>query len=249
MPITTRTSMQTAALAATAQATVLAECRHHIMFIVLLLSTLEERAMSAAKLEKKIWNLEQRLRQEFHVELRRAVGQCVARVQHLEAEVLLLRGEKPSRTGAQVAAQDQVSVDVSGDAPLPGAVAEKTQEADVLPVPRPSWPEWPEWEPNEAVAKDECVDWVPLEPVAFLESTWNLVLVMGFTDAGWLDIIIACLLLIASAGLQIAFSIILLSPDFLGQPFESHIQSAESWRVGVAHDYRHALVTPSIATP
>ncbi|CAE7353229.1 serS [Symbiodinium sp. CCMP2592] len=195
--------------------------------------------MSAAKLEKKIWNLEQRLREEFHVELRRAVGHCVARVQHLEAEVLLLRGEKPSRTEAQFAAQDQVSVDVSGDAPLPGTVAEKTQEADVLPVARPSWPDWPEWEPNEAVAKDECVDWVPLEPVAFLESTWNLVLVMGFTDAGWLDIIIACLLLIASAGLQIAFSIILLSPDFLGQPFESHIQSAESWRVGVAHDYRH----------
>ena len=67
----------------------------------------------------------------------------------------------------------------------------------------------------------------------------NIVLVLGFTDAGWLDIIVGCLLLLASAGLQIAFSIILLSEGFLGKPFKSNIDSAEKWRVGIAHDYRH----------
>ncbi|CAE7217352.1 serS [Symbiodinium sp. CCMP2592] len=196
--------------------------------------------MSAAKLEKKIWTLEQRLREEFRVELQRALGQCLTRVQHLETEVLLLRGEKPRRTPGGQGAQEQVSVDV-GDAELPGGIAEKPV-ADVVPVGQPAGSAWSEFAPKWEGPKDpedECVAWVPLEPVAFLESTWNLVLVMGFTDAGWLDIIIACLLLIVSGGLQIAFSIILLSPDFLGEPFENHIQNVEKWRVGVAHDYRH----------
>ena len=117
-----------------------------------------------------------------------------------------------------------------GDGELPGGIAEKV--ADVVPVGRPAGSAWSEFAPRWEGPKDpedECVAWVPLEPVAFLESTWNLVLVMGFTDAGWVDIIIACLLLIVSGGLQIAFSIILLSPDFLGEPFENHIQNVEKW--------------------
>ena len=148
--------------------------------------------------------------------------------------MLLLKGEKPSSSPAR----DGVAVDVSKDgiARLPGNAL---GEADVVPVARMAWPESTEAQQEGFVAKDECVDWVPLEPVAFLESTWNLVLVLGFTDAGWLDIIISCLLLVASAGLQIAFSLILLSPDFLGEPFSTHITSAERWRAGVAHDYRH----------
>ena len=48
--------------------------------------------MSAAKLEKKIWNLEQRLRDEFRGELRRVLTQCASKIQELETEVLLLLG-------------------------------------------------------------------------------------------------------------------------------------------------------------
>ena len=43
--------------------------------------------MSAAKLEKKIWNLEQRLRDEFRAELRKALDKCASKVQELETEV------------------------------------------------------------------------------------------------------------------------------------------------------------------
>lgn len=130
----------------------------------------------------------------------------------------------------------------------------------------------------DAVPHGRPQRWVPLEPVAFLESTWNLVLVLGYTEqlgsknwkkscrqhsfkgwrpdravgrfiilcrynvllqfnrvavvqtstcvrfgadlhrctsprSGWLDVLIACLMLLVSAGLQITFSIILLSKD------------------------------------
>lgn len=33
---------------------------------------------------------------------------------------------------------------------------------------------------TEATGRPER--WIPLEPVAFLESTWNLVLVLGYTE-------------------------------------------------------------------
>ena len=145
--------------------------------------------------------------------------------------MLLLKGEKPTSKVAE-----QVSVDVSED--VPGRVADEADAVDVVPVARRGWSAWtvPKEDPD---TQEEGVEWVPLEPVAFLESTWNIVLVLGFTETGWLDIIIGCFLLVASASLQITFAVILLSQDFLGAPFNTNIASAEKWRVGVAHDYRH----------
>lgn len=79
-----------------------------------------------------------------------------------------------------------------------------------------------------------------MEPVAFLETTWNLVLVLGHASVGWVDVIIAWLLLVASAGIQITFSWILTSESFLGEPFdERQVETALSWRRSVAHDHTY----------
>ena len=79
-----------------------------------------------------------------------------------------------------------------------------------------------------------------MDPVAFLETTWNLVLVAGHASVGWIDLAIAWLLLIASAGMQITFSVILLSPSFLGEPFdEAQVEVARKWRNSVAHDSKY----------
>eukprot|EP00913_Durusdinium_trenchii_P027661 g25942.t1 len=51
------------------------------------------------------------------------------------------------------------------------------------------------------------------EPVAFTETAWNLVLVLGLTGSGTLDACIACLLLICSAAMQITFSVILFGEE------------------------------------
>jgi len=77
------------------------------------------------------------------------------------------------------------------------------------------------------------------EPVAFLETAWNLVLVLGHTRSGPLDVIISVFLLVASAVMQVTFFIILLDEDFLGEPFEQEIAHAITWRDGVAHDYKY----------
>ncbi|CAE7324409.1 unnamed protein product [Symbiodinium pilosum] len=77
------------------------------------------------------------------------------------------------------------------------------------------------------------------EPVAFMETTLNLVLVLGYTGSGWIDILIAAILLFASMAMQMTFCIILLTEDFLGQPFSEQIQIAQNWRRSVAHDYKY----------
>ncbi|CAE7524392.1 serS [Symbiodinium natans] len=111
-------------------------------------------------------------------------------------------------------------------------------DAQVVPI-APEAPEaWEETPQNGAVRGTKDIGEV-LEPVAFHESTWNVVLVLGFTEAGWLDAIISCALLLASAALQVTFSLILLSEDFLGEPFSKHLGHAEKWRRGLAHDYKH----------
>ncbi|OLP76966.1 hypothetical protein AK812_SmicGene43031 [Symbiodinium microadriaticum] len=56
------------------------------------------------------------------------------------------------------------------------------------------------------------------EPVAFLETAWNLVLVLGGRAAP---------------------RVILLSEDFLGAPFSQQVEEARKWRETVAHDYKH----------
>ncbi|CAE7926720.1 unnamed protein product [Symbiodinium necroappetens] len=79
-----------------------------------------------------------------------------------------------------------------------------------------------------------------MDPVPFLETTWNLVLVAGHASVGWIDLVIAWLLLIASAGMQIAFCAILLTPSFLGDPFdEAQVTVAQEWRNSAAHDWKY----------
>jgi len=77
------------------------------------------------------------------------------------------------------------------------------------------------------------------EPVAFLETAWNLVLVLGHTNSGPVDILIAVVLLVGSFTVQCLFFVILLSENFLGEPFEEQLQNAILWRQTVAHDYKY----------
>lgn len=41
---------------------------------------------------------------------------------------------------------------------------------------------WQDAAEGEVVISGRPERWIPLEPVAFLESTWNLVLVLGYTE-------------------------------------------------------------------
>ncbi|CAE7041369.1 unnamed protein product [Symbiodinium natans] len=77
------------------------------------------------------------------------------------------------------------------------------------------------------------------EPVAFLETAWNLVLVLGHTNCGPADLIIACFLWLGSGLMQISFFFILLSDDFLGEPFGNQVEVAKAWRESIAHDFKH----------
>ena len=90
---------------------------------------------------------------------------------------------------------------------------------------------------DAAVAPEPRSQEEAMEPVAFLETTWNLVLVLGHASVGWVDVIIAWLLLCASAGMQMTFIWILTSESFLGEPFDQQqVETAFSWRRSVAHD-------------
>ena len=66
--------------------------------------------------------------------------------------------------------------------------------------------------------------------VRFEESAWSIPLVVGLADVGWLDTVGAVLLIIVNLGMQIAFSNILLSEPFMGDSFETNVDSARIWR-------------------
>eukprot|EP00930_Biecheleria_cincta_P097192 TRINITY_DN8890_c0_g1_i2.p1 TRINITY_DN8890_c0_g1~~TRINITY_DN8890_c0_g1_i2.p1 ORF type:complete len:768 (+),score=99.80 TRINITY_DN8890_c0_g1_i2:115-2304(+) len=75
------------------------------------------------------------------------------------------------------------------------------------------------------------------EPVPFTESTWNVIVVLGFAQASRLDVAIALLLVCLSASMQIVFASIALSPSFLGARFKDLVNPAKSWRLNTAHDH------------
>ena len=191
--------------------------------------------MSASKLEKKIWTLEQKLREEFNAALHNELDKVFARVDQLETEMQLLKGETPLQK-----ANTRPDGGVACDFPQDTCPRQILQPSDkkIVPVQDAVQEAWEETPRNERVRGMKDLDEV-LEPVAFHESTWNVVLVLGFTEAGCLDTLISCLLLLASAALQVTFSLILLSEDFLGEPFVKHLGHAEKWRRGLAHDYKH----------
>ena len=74
--------------------------------------------------------------------------------------------------------------------------------------------------------------------MSFEESAWSIPLLAGLIDVGIVDTMFASALVFLNLGMQSAFSIILLTPAFMGDEFESKIQSAQSWRTSVAHDER-----------
>ncbi|CAE7298639.1 unnamed protein product [Symbiodinium necroappetens] len=75
--------------------------------------------------------------------------------------------------------------------------------------------------------------------VSFEESAWSIPLLAGLIDVGIFDTMFASALVLLNLLMQSAFSIILLTPAFMGDEFESKIQSAQSWRTSVAHDERY----------
>ncbi|CAE7207514.1 unnamed protein product, partial [Symbiodinium microadriaticum] len=75
--------------------------------------------------------------------------------------------------------------------------------------------------------------------VSFEESAWSIPLLAGLIDVGLFDTMFASALVLLNLLMQSAFSIILLTPAFMGDEFESKIQSAQSWRTSVAHDERY----------
>lgn len=198
--------------------------------------------MSASKLEKTVVNLERRLREEFHLEIQRQTARLSARLLALEVKlkaeinVDFESHEKESEIHEIVEESLDAEAQVISLSPRSGrGAAHVLPEAEaVLPVPLQDNLVKPELEPKED-AKEEDVE----EPVSFMETAWNLVLVLGLTSCGWVDVTIACLLLLSSAGMQITFSVILLGKDFLGDAFREQIDIAKAWRRSVAHDHRH----------
>ena len=184
--------------------------------------------MSASKLEKNIANLERRMREEFHLKLEEALRPCLERLEALEGK---LSGNPVEQSNVQIAEKSPQVKKMLGDPVVP-----KPDESDL---------DEPESDASKIVpavelqVKGEPAD-DAMEPVAFLETTWNLVLVLGHAGVGWIDVLIAWLLLFASAGMQISFVGIILNPFFLGEPFDDRqIETAENWRRSVAHDHTY----------
>lgn len=183
--------------------------------------------MSASKLEKNIANLERRMREEFRVELERALRPCLERLARLESETRLQGDLGNLKTETDKTPQVKKML---GDlvAPKPDDDSEMEEAGTV--------PDAVELHisPGEKDHDDA------MEPVAFLETTWNLVLVLGHAGVGWIDVVVAWLLLVASAGMQITFCWILTTSFFLGEPFdEGQIETARTWRRSVAHDHTY----------
>lgn len=200
--------------------------------------------MSASKLEKTVVNLERRLREEFQLEIQRQTARLSSRLLALEVK---LKGEinvdfEPHEKESEIHEIVEESLDapqacdrqVISLSPRSGRSAAHVlpEPANVLPVPVQDSLVKPELEPKDGEEDPE-------EPVSFMETAWNLVLVLGLTSSGWVDVTIACLLLLSSAGMQITFSVILLGKDFLGDAFREQIDIAKDWRRSVAHDHKH----------
>ncbi|CAE7359095.1 unnamed protein product [Symbiodinium pilosum] len=61
----------------------------------------------------------------------------------------------------------------------------------------------------------------------------------GLIDVGIFDHIFAGALVLLNLVMQTAFSVILLTPAFMGEDFGTKIDSAREWRTSIAHDYKY----------
>ncbi|CAE7660819.1 unnamed protein product [Symbiodinium sp. CCMP2456] len=94
--------------------------------------------------------------------------------------------------------------------------------------------------PNSSAERVETVNAEDRStPVHFEESAWNIPLVLGLADVGWFDNVFAVLLVLLNLLMQGSFTQILLSEYFMGEPFETRVQSAIDWRTSIAHDSRY----------
>ena len=94
--------------------------------------------------------------------------------------------------------------------------------------------------PNSSAERVETVNAEDRStPVHFEESAWNIPLVLGLADVGWFDNVFAVLLVLLNLLMQGSFTQILLSEYFMGDPFETRVQSAIDWRTSIAHDSRY----------
>lgn len=74
------------------------------------------------------------------------------------------------------------------------------------------------------------------QEVKFEASTWNLLLVLGLTDAGMLSDVLAFMVLLVNILMQALFCQTILSPQFAGTSFSIQADAARKWRQLVGHD-------------
>ncbi|CAE7360731.1 unnamed protein product [Symbiodinium sp. CCMP2456] len=181
--------------------------------------------------EEKLRELEVRLRDELRAETAKVLSQCVAKVERLESELRVsnetrLQISEPaswspdSANGELEDAPEQKALTVQPQAPKPQTLQESNPKGEM--------------KGTEPGPTDEAQ-----EPIPFTDSTWNLLLVLGFTKAGWIDIVIGCGVFVGSLLLQGGLCYVLLTGDFLGKPLTNEIDIARTWRAGTAHDFKH----------
>ncbi|CAE7849278.1 unnamed protein product [Symbiodinium necroappetens] len=168
--------------------------------------------------EEKIRELEVRLRDEFRAETAKVLSQCLAKVERLESE---LRLSKETRLPISEPASWSPVQAQAWEAPKPQTLQQESKPKEETKGTGPG-------------PTDEAQ-----EPIPFTESTWNLLLVLGFTKAGWIDIVIGCGVFVGSLLLQGGLCYVLLTGDFLGKPLTREIDIARRWRAGTAHDFKH----------
>ena len=69
--------------------------------------------------------------------------------------------------------------------------------------------------------------------VPFAESAWTYPVVIGLVRAGVVEAIFAVVLLLVNLFMQMAFMVIILSPDFLPGDIADQIDFAKQWRRSV----------------
>ncbi|CAE6921811.1 unnamed protein product [Symbiodinium sp. KB8] len=159
----------------------------------------------------------ERLRHNLRAETAQALSECLGRLERLESEL-------------KDAYEMQVTGAWSGTGPTALIVPSEAAKRKVQPEEAP-----------KLTPKQEKEAWSPdeNEPIPFTESTWNLLLVLGFTK----DILVGCGVLVGSLLLQAGLCYVVLTGAFLGKPLDGEIDTARRWRTFTAHDFKHLDIT------
>eukprot|EP00439_Symbiodinium_sp_Y106_P033320 s332_g3.t15 len=91
--------------------------------------------------------------------------------------------------------------------------------------------------------------WEEEVPVQMGENAWNILVVVGLTDAGIWDVSFSLLLYLGNIMMQGTFIGILLGHSFLGDPFETNVENTSVWRNKIAHSFQYVdLAETSLVT-